>query len=580
MKVLKTFYSFFWKYKIYFIFSFITAFIGVLFSSLLPFIYRYLIDNFSGMTRQTFFLVVGVYAAARMGGNLFSNLSYYTGDKASIPAARDARIKVFSYLQNLDFAFHTTKKSGEFISKIRRGDGAFFDIESLINRELIDDLFNLFVVGAALSFVDIKIVYTLVAALLLIVLVSFVLVKKNMSTREAYNKEEDNLSHLIADNLINYETVKYFAKEKREIFSLKEAFKEWQRTLWNFALTFRQMHIAVTSVSTIAIAIILAMAASDVMNGSATAGDFVLVVSFAVQVFPSFERLVFKIRRLAKSYTDIKDYFAILDFPLVVKDPEQPLKFEYEKGAIEFKNLSFAYANGQDALKNISITMPAGCSTALVGRSGSGKTTMMKLLMRVYDPVEGQVLVDGFDISKIKKEDLRRNIGIVPQEPILFNNTIGYNIGYPLENASKEEIEAAAKLANLHDFIITLEKGYDTVVGERGVKLSGGQKQRLAIARVFLLNPKIIIFDEATSHLDSESERLIQDSMEKLAQGKTFIAIAHRLSTVMKADKIVVLDNGKIIEEGTHEELLSQNSGIYKRLWELQTNHEILENGY
>jgi len=274
-------------------------------------------------------------------------------------------------------------------------------------------------------------------------------------------------------------------------------------------------------------------------------------------------------------YTDIKDYFAILDYPLEVKDPEQPLKFECKKGEVEFKNLSFSYEGGQEALKNISIAMSAGTSTALVGRSGSGKTTMTKLLMRVYDPNEGQVLVDGFDIRQIKKEDLRRNIGIVPQEPILFNSSIGYNIGYSLENATKEEIENAAKLANLHDFIVTLEKGYDTVVGERGVKLSGGQKQRLAIARVFLLNPKIIIFDEATSHLDSESERLIQNSMEKLAKGKTMIIIAHRLSTIMKADKIIVLDNGNVIEEGKHSDLLSRNSGIYKKLWELQTNHEI-----
>ena len=274
-------------------------------------------------------------------------------------------------------------------------------------------------------------------------------------------------------------------------------------------------------------------------------------------------------------YTDIKDYFAILDYPLEVKDPEQPLKFECKKGEVEFKNLSFSYLGGRDALKNISITMSAGTSTALVGRSGSGKTTMTKLLMRVYDPDEGQVLVDGFDIRQIKKEDLRRSLGIVPQEPILFNSSIGYNIGYSLENAAKEEIENAAKLANLHDFIVTLEKGYDTVVGERGVKLSGGQKQRLAIARVFLLNPKIIIFDEATSHLDSESERLIQESIERLSKGKTLIIIAHRLSTIMRADKIIVLDNGKVIEEGLHDELISKSGGIYKKLWELQTDHEI-----
>ncbi len=560
--------------------SLAASFAAIIMQSVLPFLYRYLVNNFSHLDMKTVFLLIGGYAVARVGGNFFSNLAYYTNDKSVIPASMDLRIKVFSRLQSLDFAFHVTKRSGEFISKIRRGDGAFFDTNSALNTEIMHDFFSLGIVGVAVFVVDPKILYSLIGAIFSIIFVSYFFMKKNMVTREAYNKEEDNISHIIADNLINYETVKYFAREKKETGALEKAFKRWSETLWNFSLTFRHMSISVNSISTLFISIILIISSFDVLNKAITIGDFVLVVTFAMQIFPSFERLIFKIRGVTKSYTDLKGYLNILDIPLVVLDPEKPLDFRCERGEVELKNLSFSYPDGQDALKNISVAMPAGNSTALVGRSGSGKTTMTKLLMRVYDPDEGQVLVDGFDIKQIKKEDLRRNIGIVPQEPILFNSTIGYNIGYPLENASKEEIEKAAKLANLHDFIAGLEKGYDTIVGERGVKLSGGQKQRLAIARVFLLNPKIIIFDEATSHLDSESERLIQDSMEKLAKGKTMIIIAHRLSTVMKADNIIVLDDGKVAEEGSHEELLSQDSGIYKKLWELQTNHEILENGY
>ena len=575
MKTFKTFYSFLWKYKWYFILSQITGFISIASYSSIPFIYRYLIDNFQNLTAQSFFAVVVVYGSIRIGGILFGNLSWFLAEKVQNPAEVDVKVKIFSYLQKLDFIFHTAKKSGELISKIKRGGSAFERMDSEINRELTDDLFRLIIIAGAFSMISLKITYIFVFSIATIILISTFLIKNNVKLRVRYNKEEDNISHIIADNLINYETVKYFASEKREVFNLVESFKKWTRSVWKLVMSSMWINLSVRLLSVITTIIILAMLGSDVINKKITAGDFILVMTFLMQIFPNIEKIVFRLRSIMNDYTDIKDYFAILEYPLVVLDPEKPLEFKCDKGEVEFKNLSFSYQGGQEALKNVSVKIPAGTSAAFVGRSGSGKTTMMKLLMRVYDPDEGQVLIDGFDIRQIKKEDLRRNIGIVPQEPILFNSSIGYNIGYPLENATKEEMGNAAKLANLHDFIVTLEKGYDTVVGERGVKLSGGQKQRLAIARVFLLDPKIIIFDEATSHLDSESERLIQNSMEKLAKGKTMIIIAHRLSTIMKADKIIVLDNGNVIEEGKHDELLSKNSGIYKRLWELQTNHEI-----
>ena len=575
MKTFKTFYSFLWKYKWYFILSQITGFISIASYSSIPFIYRYLIDNFQNLTAQSFFAVVMVYGSIRIGGILFGNLSWFLAEKVQNPAEVDVKVKIFSYLQKLDFIFHTAKKSGELISKIKRGGSAFERMDSEINRELTDDLFRLIIIAGAFSMISLKITYIFVFSIATIILISTFLIKNNVKLRVRYNKEEDNISHIIADNLINYETVKYFASEKREVFNLVESFKKWTRSVWKLVMSSMRINLSVRLLSVITTVIILAILGGDVINKKITAGDFILVMTFLMQIFPNIEKIVFRLRSIMNDYTDIKDYFAILEYPLVVLDPEKPLEFKCDKGEVEFKNLSFSYQGGQEALKNVSVKIPAGTSAAFVGRSGSGKTTMMKLLMRVYDPDEGQVLIDGFDIRQIKKEDLRRNIGIVPQEPILFNSSIGYNIGYPLENATKEEMGNAAKLANLHDFIVTLEKGYDTVVGERGVKLSGGQKQRLAIARVFLLDPKIIIFDEATSHLDSESERLIQNSMEKLAEDKTMIIIAHRLSTIMKADKIIVLDNGNVIEEGKHDELLSKNSGIYKRLWELQTNHEI-----
>lgn len=575
MKTFKTFYSFLWKYKGYFIGSVFTGFLSTAFGNFTPFVYRYIVDNFYNFTSRTFFIVIAVYGATRIGMILFNNLSEFLGVKYYIKAISDARIKVFNHLQNLDFAFHSVKRSGEFISKIKRGDGAFANIDQDLNGEIINDLVRLAIASFAFYFISAKLMLIFFTAVFFIVIASVYFIKKNLAIRVEYNKEEDNVSHLTADNLINYETVKYFANEKRESANLKKAFESWSNSLWNLMLSFRRMKVVVLVISFFAMMAILFFLSNDIVDKKISAGDFVLVFTFMMQIFPNIEKIMWRLRGIMRNYTDLKDYFDILDYPLVVKDIENPIAFSCDKGEVVFENVSFSYPGGQEAIKNISAIMPAGKSSALVGRSGSGKTTITKLLMRVYDPVEGKILADNCDISQIKKEDLRRNIGIVPQEPILFNNTIGYNIGYPLDNASKEKIEEAAKMANLHDFIAGLEKGYDTVVGERGVRLSGGQKQRLAIARVFLLNPKIIIFDEATSHLDSESERLIQDSLEKLSKGKTLIIIAHRLSTIMRADKIIVLDQGKIIEEGLHEELISKSGGIYKKLWELQTEREI-----
>lgn len=575
MKTFKTFYSFLWKYKTTFILSQITSLVAIALYSLMPFIYRYLVDNFYTLTAKSFLAIVIFYGVSKIGSIIIANISWILSEKVTTPASVDANIEIFSHLQKLDFVFHTSKRSGELISKIKRGGSAFDSIDNDINRELSDDLFQLVIAAAVFSMVNLKITYIFLSCVAIIILSSIFLIKKNIKARVEYNKEEDNISHIISDNLINYETVKYFASENREIARLVENFKKWTKTTWNFIWTFFQVNVSVRLLSSIATIAILVVLGGDVINKKITVGDFVLIMTFTMQIFPSIEKIVFRLRGIMRNYADLKDYFAILDYPLVVKDIEQPDAFRCDKGEVVFENVSFSYPGGQEAIKNISQVLPAGMSSALVGRSGSGKTTMTKLLMRLYDPLEGRILVDGYDISRIKKDDLRRVIGIVPQEPILFNSTIGYNIGYPLDNATKENIEEAAKLANLHNFIITLEKGYDTVVGERGVKLSGGQKQRLAIARVFLLNPKIIIFDEATSHLDSESERMIQESLEKLSKGKTLIIIAHRLSTIMRADKIIVLDNGKIIEEGLHSELIGKTGGIYKKLWELQTDHEI-----
>ena len=272
-----------------------------------------------------------------------------------------------------------------------------------------------------------------------------------------------------------------------------------------------------------------------------------------------------------KSYVDIETYFGLLDNEVTVKDPEKPIKPDHISGQINFNNVTFSYKDGkQGALKNFDLKIKKGQSIAIVGKSGSGKTTLIKLLLRFFDTDKGTITIDNININNLCKDHLRGLIGVVPQEPILFNNTIGYNIGYGKENATLGEIRVAAHLANIDEFIESTKNKYETYVGERGVKLSGGQKQRLAIARMILSNPAIIIFDEATSQLDSESEKLIQDAFWKVREGKTTIIIAHRLSTVARADRIVVMEEGKIKEVGTHSELLKNKDSLYKHFWDLQ----------
>ena len=296
-----------------------------------------------------------------------------------------------------------------------------------------------------------------------------------------------------------------------------------------------------------------------------------LITGFLSNFYPKLWDLVWGTRDLAKNYADIDKYFQLLDYDVEVKDPIDPIEKQHTVGQIEFKNVSHSYKGGtKNAIKNLSLSINKGESIAFVGRSGSGKTTITKLLMRFFDPSSGKIEIDGINIKKFTKSTLRGFFGVVPQEAVLFNNTIGYNIGYGSAKQNYEDIKNAANLANISDFIESLPEKYETNVGERGIKLSGGQKQRLAIARMIMSNPDIIIFDEATSHLDSESEKLIQDAFWNYAKNKTTIVIAHRLSTVSKADRIVVMDKGKIVEIGKHEELLKNKDGIYSKLWNIQ----------
>ena len=570
--ILRTYYQFLWRYRPQMLlFGLFLVFLGIV-ESLDPYFYKLFIDSVSsGQTSRLSSILVGLIVV-RIAANFFEVLMRSLGDLASLPAARDARLAVVNKIHQLDFAFHTSRSTGSLISAIKRGDGAFFDYFHAINisssRVLIGFLTMLFF----LSRLEAGVILILLITFGVASLIARTLVIHNINTRREFNNAEDAISDIIVDNLINFETVKLFAQEKPELNRLKKAFVVWMEKLWQYAISFRLIELIVGILGNFGFAVVLFYGLNQVKFGFMTVGDYVMTIGFITRFYSNFFELVFNFRNIAKHSVDIQKYFAILKEVPQVADPKVPQRIKEVRGEIKFSHIWFAYPkNKNKAVEEINLDIRSGQSVALVGHSGVGKTTLVKLLLRFYDPDSGKITIDGVDIKELRKSDLRAMVGVVPQEPIMFNNTIGYNITYGRSRATKQEMVAAAKMANLYDFIITLPQKFNTNVGERGVKLSGGQKQRLAIARMILKDPDIVIFDEATSQLDSESEKLIQEAFLKACANKTTIIVAHRLSTVVRAEKIVVMERGRIKEIGSHRQLLANNQSLYRKFWSMQT---------
>ena len=579
LKTVKTYCSFLSKYKGAFFIHILVLILVAVLENLNPYIYKLLVDSVTAERYAKVFNLLLIFVAVKIIVNLGNALSHFLGDRVYIPSSSDARVNIFRRVQDLDFAFHSDKHTGSLISIFKRGDHAYESFFDSFN-EILRILVSLLVVLFFFSRVSLVVMSVMVGVSAANIILSIFLIHINMRKREAFNDSEDRISGIITDNLINYETVKFFAQEEKEENRLRREFVDWKVKLWGFANSFRIMDISVGSVSNIGILIIFWLAIQKLIKGEISVGDFVMVASFMTGFYYIFFDLLWRIRNVARHFVDVKNYFAILDEEIMVKDPKNPEVIKQVKGNIDFRNVTFNYSSSlTQVLKNINLSIKAGESVAFVGRSGAGKTTFIKLLLRFYDVSSGEILIDGVNVRNLSKSELRSFIGVVPQEPILFNNTIGYNIAYGNDKAGDEDIVRVAKMANLHEFIEGLPEKYETPVGERGIKLSGGQKQRLAIGRMLLSNPKIIVFDEATSNLDSESEKLIQKSLWKMARERTILIIGHRFSTVRKADRIVVLEDGEIVQVGNHEKLISDTNGLYYYLWHLQIKGEEKEIG-
>lgn len=572
-KNFKVFYKFLVKsWPVYIGFILLVIITNTLFA-LDPYFYKLFVEKIPNFNYSELINVLIIFLVVKSIAVIVDVITGILGDFIVIEGAKRTRVTIFKKVQDLDFAFHASKSTGSLISAFKRGDGAFWSFFHEIQYRLLNVLTNFMVMIYFLKDLNLTVVAIVILSLITTIIAAIFLIKYNISKRKDFNEDEDKISGIITDNLINFETVKLFAKEKWEENKLLNHLIPWTKKMWGYGNSFRLIDLTMGSIINISVFSVLFVVIKDVVSGNTSIGDFVLITGFLTRFYPRLWDFLWGLRDLAKHYADIEKYFELLDHEIEVKDPEINLiNLEKVNGEIEFKNVCHSYKEGtKNALKNFNLKINKGESIAFVGRSGSGKTTVTKLLMRFFDPEKGTVTIDGINIKNFTKANLRSFFGVVPQEPILFNNTIGYNIGYGSEKENNlKEIKNVAKMANINEFIEKLPKKYETNVGERGIKLSGGQKQRLAIARMIISNPDIIVFDEATSSLDSESEKLIQEAFWKYAKNKTTIIIAHRLSTIQKADRIVVMDKGEIVEIGKHQELIKNKNGIYSKLSKLQ----------
>ena len=512
--------------------------------------------------------------ALRFINSLFNQLRDLVFAKAALKSIRTITLTVFEHLQHLSLGYHLQRKTGGLSRDMDRGGRAVNELLRVMIFSIFPTLFELSVVCIIL-FVRYEPRFVIVT---LSTIVSYGVFTYSISNwrlkfRKRMNETESTANTTAIDALINFETVKYFNNEHLETERYNANLKNWQQATYNSEASLAVLNIGQATIIAIGLTLLMVMAGQNVVDGKMTLGDFVLVNAFLLQLYVPLNFLGYVFRTLQNSLVDISRMFTILDVEREITDKSDATDLSISNAKIEFSGVSFAYKSDRPILKSVDFSVPGGQKIAIVGHSGAGKSTIARLLFRFYDVSGGQILIDKQDIKDVTLASLRRNIGVVPQDTVLFNDTIEYNIRYGKPDASDEQIRHAAKLAYLHDFIESLPDGYQTEVGERGLKLSGGEKQRIAIARTILKDPPILLLDEATSALDSKSEEAIQKALNDIARQRTTVVIAHRLSTIMDADQIVVLDQGTVVETGSHQQLLEQK-GSYASLWQLQQSSQ------
>ena len=519
------------------------------------------------------FLIVG-YGALRLFSTLFGELRDAVFANVTQRAIRRVALQVFEHLHSLSLRFHLDRQTGGVSRDIERGTRG---IGFLLNFTLFNILPTLLEIGlvAAILLKKYNAWFAIITFITLVIYIAFTLfiTEWRMVVRRTMNDLDSKANTRAIDSLLNYETVKYFGNEQYEARRYDHHMEHWETAAVRNQTSLALLNSVQSVIIAIGITALMLLAADQVVKGKMTVGDLVLVNVFMIQLYMPLHFLGFVYREIRHALADMEKMFSLLHEDREIEDAPDAAVLQVGSAAVRFDRVSFSYALDRQILFDVSFDIPAGHTVAVVGASGAGKSTLSRLLFRFYDVQQGRILINGQDIREVTQGSLRAAIGIVPQDTVLFNDTIYYNIAYGHPDATRQQVVAAAQSAHIHDFIESLPQGYDSMVGERGLKLSGGEKQRVAIARAILKNPAILIFDEATSALDSKSEKAIQAELRAIAQNRTTLVIAHRLSTVVDADQILVMDQGKIVERGTHRELLAQNLH-YAQMWNLQKQEE------
>jgi len=519
-------------------------------------------------------LLLLAYGALRLANSTFGELRDVVFAKVTQRSIRRVALKVFEHLHRLSLRFHLERQTGGMSRDIERGTAG---IRFLLNFMLFNILPTILEIGfvAAILLVKYDPWFCVVTLATLVVYVVFTLLitEWRMIFRRNMNEMDSKANTRAIDSLLNYETVKYFNNEGFEARRYDDTLQSWEKAAVHNQTSLSVLNTGQGAIIAIGVTILMLMAGQGVVNKTMSLGDLVLVNAFLIQLYMPLHFLGFVYREIRHSLADMERMFGLLESHSDVYDKANAVELQIRGGTIRFEHVSFGYDSRREVLHDVSFDIPAGHKVAVVGESGAGKSTLSRLLFRFYDVTSGRILIDGQDIRDVTQKSLRQAIGIVPQDTVLFNDTIYYNIAYGRPEATRTEVLEAARAAHINHFVESLPDKYDSLVGERGLKLSGGEKQRVAIARTLLKSPPILVFDEATSALDSKTEKAIQGELQEIATNHTTLVIAHRLSTIMDADQIIVMDQGRIIERGTHAELLARN-GAYAHMWALQLQEE------
>jgi len=547
-----------------------------------PVLLKYAVDALSAPTQVVGLAAVPValllaYGLARIVALAFRELQTAIFANVAHHAIRQVALQTFKHIHRLSLRFHLERQTGGLSRAIERGTQGIEFVLRMALFNIFPTMVEIVLVGGLL-WVLLNGWFALATMTTIAAYVLWTVFMTNWRTRfrRAMNDSDSQAHTKAIDSLLNYETVKYFTNEEHEAQRFDQALASFETAAIKSKTSLGWLNTGQGAIIAVGVTIVMIMAGMGVREGSMTVGDFVLVNTYLLQLYLPLNFLGSAYREIKYSLIDMEAMFGLLDSQAEITDPSDAIPLSPHGGHVRFENVTFAYDARRPVLKDVSFDVPAGKSVAIVGSSGAGKSTLSRLLFRFYDVNAGAITIDGHDIRAVTQASLRAAIGIVPQDTVLFNDTIFYNIAYGRPKASRGDVEEAAKLAKIHDFVLGLPDGFDTIVGERGLKLSGGEKQRVAIARTILKAPPILLFDEATSALDTHTEKEIQASLKEVATGRTTIMIAHRLSTVVDADEILVLSEGQIIERGAHAQLLAQQ-GPYATMWQRQQEAEALE---